>query len=230
MPTVTARLNSGAASRLVRELKRDMDAAARAELSARRQAATTATRITRESFTYKRPFNVPPRAGRESSQGKFTNALRWQVTAGPVGEVQFDVAAADARVPYWIIQEIGTGQSATLKRGGSANPRGRPQSGASYVRTVRSQRGRVISPNLAWASGPTGVYTPPGNRRDQQLYLISQLTGPRGGRVRRRRRPLYIGREIQGQHFVKRGGTEGFREYNDTVLAAARRAFTRKGA
>jgi hypothetical protein len=36
---------------------------------------------------------------------------------------------------------------------------------------------------------------------------------------------MVIKREIQGQHFVQKGGTTAFREYSTSVRAAARQAF-----
>lgn len=187
------------------------------ELAARQDAAKVATATTQGGFHYKRVADAPPRAGRRSTGGQFTSNLQWVVTGDAVA---FDQAAADSKVPYWIIQEIGTGKSATLKQGGQKNPRGRPRAGATYVKTVRSQRGRLIPSSLVFASGPGGQYTPPGAGGGQQLYLRSRIKG-----VPARRGPMVISREIEGQHFVREGSQAGFRQYRPTVLAAARRAF-----
>lgn len=200
-----------------------------AEQQARQGAARTATTATRSHFHYLRPANAPARPGRRSTGGRFTTFLQWQAqSAARGGGVAFDVAEADTRVPYWIIQEIGTGQRALIRRAGANNPVGRPRSGAQYVRTVKPQRGRQIPASLAFGTGPRGTFTPPGASRGQQLYLRSLLrrapTLPQGPR-----RGLFITREIRGQHFVQAGGEAGFREYRTSVLAAARRAFAGKG-
>ena len=88
---------------------------------------------------------------------------------------------------------------------------------------LRSQRGRRILSSLVFADAPGGAYTPPGARRSQQLFYRSQVTG-----APRRRRPIVIKREIQGQHFIQKGAQAGFRQYRQSVTAAARQAF-RKG-
>ena len=190
-----------------------------ADRTLRSTAADTATTVTRAHFKPKRPGGVPARAGRAAS-GQMLAGLRW-VTKPTTGMVAFDTAEADSKAPFWIIQEIGTGQSATLRQGGSANPVGRPAVGATYVRTVPTQIGRAIPRSLVWATGPGGTYSPAGAGSGQQLYLRAKVKGAPQGPGR----STFIGREIHGQHFVQRGGTEAFREYRSSVLAAARRAF-----
>jgi hypothetical protein len=227
MPQLTTQLIERTPGLLGRRLTERTQKLVQAEQDARKVAAGVATQTTRNSFRYLRPANAPKRPGRESTGGQFRDELRWVARSGPDAPVEFDIRAADSKVPYWIIQEIGTGESATLRRGGAANPVGRPASGATYVRTVRSQRGRLISIGLAFASGPRGVYSPPSAAHGQQLYLRSKLTG-RFGRMRGVDQ-LVITKEIKGQHFVQKGGQEGFREYRTSVLAAARRAFDGRG-
>jgi hypothetical protein len=191
---------------------------------AKELGARAATTTTRNSFHYRREI-IPPRAGRSSTGGQMKQNLRWTVRNDAV---EFDIQEADERVPHWIIQEIGTGERATLFKFNEDNPIGRPKKGATYIRTVKSQRGRRISGGLVFASG--GRYTPPGARRDQQLHWASQVLGVphRSGTVpfpARQAARIRISREIEGQHFVKKGGEQGFREYRESVLAAARQAF-----
>lgn len=231
MVQLTARVRAGSIDRLRHEVGQAGAAVATAEERARKQAAAVATRVTRETWHYKRPGHiVPDRTNRESTGGNFAQALQWKAS-GNLPEVAFDLSTANHRAQYWIIQELGTGESAVLKRAGASNPRGRPRTGSNYVVTIPKQRGRLISSALGWADEVGGTLTAPGAAHDQQLYLVRQLVGPRGGKPRRnRKRKLYISHEITGQHMVRTGGREGFRQYNDQVLAAARRAFTRKGA
>lgn len=229
MLQLTAQLAMKDAQLLGRAMTRRIAKIVDAEKAASRAAAAEATTITRASFRYKRPANVPPRAGRPSTGGQFREFLRWTAQeTSPDGGVAFDMREADRRIPYWIILEIGTGHSATLRSGGAANPAGRPRAGASYVRTVPAQRGRAIPSSLVWASGPRGTYTPPGANRNQQLYLRSQVKGAPVW-VRHARRQMYITREIEPQNFVRKGGQEGFRQYRTSVLAAARRTFAGRG-
>lgn len=234
---MTARLNQGAFAAVLDDLNKRYREMATAEMAARKKAATVATRVTRDSFRYTgRPVDVPERQGRKSTHGQLANHLHWNATSGIGGGVEFDVIGADHAAWYWIILEIGSGERAVLRRGGDPNPRGRPHANASFVRSVKSQRGRLISIGLGFASGPGGVYTPPGGQRDQQLYLRSQLVNRSAhaalsGAAPRQRGidQLVIKHEIHGQHFVKKGGTTAFREYSNTVLAAARRAFDGRG-
>ncbi len=209
-------------------IRRAMKVLAEGEQRARKDAAQIATQTSRSNFRYLRPANAPKRPGRPSTGGKFADALKWEAKPGPTGMVEFDLAHIDKRVRYWIILEIGTGQSATMRRADKPNPRGRPSAGATYVRTVKSQVGRRISPNLAFGTGPRGTYTPFGAATGQQLYLRRQLKKAPVG-PRRAQNGVYISREVIGQHFVQKGGREGFRAYRTSVRAAARRAFAGRG-
>jgi len=203
-------------------LNRRLKALLDADKAAKQMAARAATASTRANFRYRRDV-IAPRPGRSSTGGHMKQHLVWTVRND---RVEFDVAQADSQVPHWIIHEIGTGQRATIRQAGVDNPVGRPKSGASYIRTVKSQRGRRISGGLVFATG--GRWSPPGARRDEQLHWASRVLGvphhnaanPRGQAA-----SIRIRREIAGQHFVKTGGEHGFREYQQSVLAAARQAF-----
>ena len=195
------------------------------EQGASRIAAEIATATTRAAWHYKRPASAPARPGRNHAGGHFVQELTWRVRND---EVEFDLITADRNARYWDIQEIGTGRGAVLRRGGSQNPQGRPQKGANYVRTIKSQVGRRIATSLVFATGPGGQYSRPGSRHGEQLFL-RRLTknAPIGPGTAAR--AMYITREIQGQHFVRTGGQAGFQEYRTSVLAAARRAFVGQG-
>lgn len=191
----------------------------RANNAALAQAAQTATRVSRDGFKYKRDI-VPARPGRSSTGGQMRNALKWTVKDGGV---EFDVAHADAEAPHWIIQEIGTGHNAVLRKPDTANPVGRPKAGATYTRRVPSQIGRRLPGGLVFASG--GVYSPTGSATHEQIHLVSTVTARGGGRVPRGIPAIKIRREIEPQHMVREGGTAGSRQYRTSVLAAARQAF-----
>jgi len=197
-----------------------------AEQRAKQMAARAATTSTRANFRYRREA-IEPRRGRSSTGGRMKQHLEWTVRND---RVEFDIDKADTMVRHWIIHEIGTGQRATIRKAAEANPLGRPKKGATYIRTVKSQRGRRISGGLVFATG--GRYSQPGARRDEQLHWASKVLGvPHWGRApgARQAASIRIRREIEGQGFVKKGGEHGFREYEQSVLAAARQAF-RKGS
>lgn len=190
--------------------------------NARRSAAQVATTTSRQAIGRTRPF-APPRRGRNHES--IERVLRW----GLVGRGNTDAGVGlnftelNKRSEHWIIQEIGTGQRATIKVADKPNPRGRPTAGATYVRTVKSQVGRRISSGLVFATGPAGNYSKPGSASGQQLYLRRQIKNvPFASRRDRSQPGIIIGREIPGQHFVQAGGREGFRHYRQSVLAAAR--------
>lgn len=220
MPRLTVTVTDRQGDTFGAAMARRLNALLAADQAARRAAAKTATAVSRDTWNSrpnKRPV-VQQRAGRESTGGQMASYVNWVPAQGGV---RLDMQELDAKAPHWIIQEIGTGSRATIKQGGQANPVGRPGKGATHVRTVRSQRGRIIR-GLVWAE--SGHYVPPGAGVGQNLYLASQVTG-----VPARRPNIRISREIQGQHFIKKGGEAGFRQYQSSVLAAARQAFRKSG-
>lgn len=194
---------------------------------ARAQSAATATQVSRSNVRRIRPL-APPRQGRYHG---LKEAIRW-APMGKLDNVGLALKELDAKFPPWLVQEIGTGERAIQRISGVANPQGRPAAGASYVKTVRSQRGRRISPAFVFATRG-GQYSPPGSATGQQLYLRSQVQGApvRYDPAARRSAPaIVIDREIRGQHFIQKGGEAGFREYRQSVLAAARSHLKKRGA
>lgn len=185
-----------------------------AEERAQKMAARAATSATRANFKYRREL-AQPRAGRSSTGGRMKQHLEWVVRNG---RVEFNLEEANRQAPHWIIQEIGTGGRATLKHANQPNPSGRPKKGATYVRTVPKQKGRVLKGGLVFASN--GRWSPTGSARDEQVHLASQVTGVPRGAPR-----IVISREIAAQSFVKKGAQLGFSEYRTSVLGAARQAF-----
>lgn len=194
-----------------------------AERSARTSAAQTATNATRQAATRTRP-QAPLRPGR-MSRG-LGRGLEWKAGSGEDSYVRFDIDKADRSARYWIVQEIGTGQRATIRQAlppddyKNRNPVGRPKKGANYVRTVKAQSGRRIHRGLAFGTGPAGRYTRPGAAKNQQIYIASDLQGTPMKMPR-----IVIRREIKGKGMVKKGAKAGFRQYREAVLTAARRAF-----
>lgn len=198
-------------------LQRRLQKLVAAEKAARLSAARVATQVTSSSFHRKRVV-APPRNTR-SGTGQGFSQLRWRVLQSGNG-VAFDIAAADRDARHWFIQEIGTGQRAVLRKGGATLPMGRPKNSATYSRSVKSQVGRRISNRFVFAT--EGRYSPPGSSQGEALVRVSSVTGAPG-----RRAGIRIGKEIEGQHFVREGGEIGFLEYRTQVFAAARQAFSK---
>lgn len=210
---------SGAASNAIGQRVRAFQ---KAERAAATQAAATATQVSRSHFRYLRPPAGAQRPGRESSGGRFPDYLRWKVNPN-TGQVELDLNNLETKASHWIILEIGTGKRAQMRVGGDTDGAGGSIGPRATLRTVKSQRGRRIHPSLVFADGPGGQYSPPGEERGQQLFARHRVIG-----APRQRLGIVIKREIEGQHFVKKGAEQGFREYRRSVLTAARQAF-RKG-
>lgn len=187
------------------------------------QAANTAQAASLSHLNRTRP-SAPPRPGRNAQSIEKT--LQWRTRNDGTG-VGLNMAQLNAVSPHWIIQEIGTGEKAVIRTGSTARPVGRPAEGASYVRTVASQRGRRISAGLVFANGPAGTWSRPGAATGQQLYLRKQIKGVPFTQ-NRSQAGIVIENEIKGQHFVQQGAAAGFRQYRESVLAVARQQF-RKG-
>lgn len=179
-------------------------------------AADAATQMSRDMsrrFSSNRPL-APARPGRPTTGGTFANFLQWQ--RGANGMIEFDLATLESAAPYWLILEIGTGQSAQI-----LNPSG--------TASVQSQRGRHIPWGLYWGDGPGAGPTRrmSGKKRlasgvgAQQLYVVSSL--PKGAQ-----RPGSAGiirREIKGKHYIQDGGRTGFTLLRDQIVADAQRTF-----
>lgn len=176
------------------------------------EAATRGSQTVFQTWLGKRPL-APPRSGRPSTEGLFANFIEWQ--RGADGYIRLDVGALEGEAPYWAIQEIGTAQEANiLDTNGSV--------------AVRSQYGRTIAMSLYWSDSPGG---PPGdasrNRAvNQQLYPVSSLpTGNAAATAMARRRTGTIRHEIEGKHYIRDGGKEGFSTLRDEILSDAKKTF-----
>lgn len=183
------------------------------EETAAATAASSESRVVFNRWLGERPV-APPRLGRPTTSGAFASYLEWKRDGK--GNIEFDVPGINSQAPYWLIQEIGTGQSARI-----TNPTGQV--------SVRSQRGRHIPMSLYWASGPGAATTRPtsGKQRQaggigfQQLYPISGVTGHSGAS----QRAGTIRREIKGKHYLRDGGREGFDVLRTQLFKHANKAF-----
>lgn len=215
---------SGDPAAVMREIYAKIDSFLGDVQTAQVQSAKTATTVTQRKAKRLRPI-APPRAGRHGT-GQMAKAAKWRPTK--TGQVQFNYLGMNKDQPHWIIQEIGTNARARVRSGGRPLPKGRPRKDATYVRTVKSQKGRIIRGHLVWARG--GRYIPPitGRVGNDQLFLRQTVQGV--PHVRGRNLPnIRIQREIKGQHFVREGGRAGFREFRGSVLTAARQQLKRQG-
>jgi hypothetical protein len=192
-------------------------------------AARAATRKSRAMFTSGlsgRPL-APPRAGRPTTSGQFVSYINWTVARAAKGSVsttvQFDLHKLDAAAPYWLIQEIGTGNTANITSGVAGRQ-------VRYGGHVQSQVGRKISKYLMFAPGPgqrptrsggltKGKHGSSGGTGTDQLYTASALDMSQTFHNSAHR----IKREIRGKHYIQIGGAEGFRYFKSNVVTGTKR-------
>lgn len=185
-------------------------------------AAQTAQNTSRSSIRRVRPL-APPRRGRYHGLAK---AIEWNSRDG---EVRLNTSKLDTEFPPWRVQEIGTGKRA-VERSGKFDQRGRPSK--TMIKTVKSQKGRRISSGLVWAT-KDGKYAPPRRGVGGQQLHLRRLVAKTDSEtpVHNRNRAatgIVIEKEIEGQHFIQKGSTQGFQEYKKNVLAAARSQMRKK--
>jgi hypothetical protein len=217
MPTLTVQLqNSGA---LGPGLHQRLVAFDRAVRAAQQAAAIEATRASRAKVKRVRDL-APARAKRYHG---LADAIRWApLKDGGVGLASEELSQ---KFPPWLVQEIGTDQRAVQRIAGRPNPTGRPTAGASYVKTVKPQHGRRISNYYVFVTGG-GLYSKPRQGAHGEALVPRSLAKNAPVRfdsaTRRAAAGIVIQKEIEGQHFIRDGGRDGFREYRTSVLAAAR--------
>lgn len=182
------------------------------------QTATTRSRAQFRSRLSGRA-HVPARPDRPTTDGQFAQLIRWDRQAGRPGAmrgaasagdtfVAFQLEELEGRAPYWLIQEIGTGETATILDRGEN-------------RSVKAQRGRLISPNLVWAD-VAGNYDVPRAPMGQQLRTLKDV---KGLPMRMDLEEIRIKREIEGKHYIRAGGMQANREYRTTLLGLAESLF-----
>jgi len=221
---MTVVIRPGKNDSLGRDMHRRVAAFTAQVETARNTSAQIATQSSLSYIKRKRPV-APPRLGR--NQEHIKDVIKWRPVPSLPSGVGLNVTELNNRAKHWIIQEIGTGSRATVKVAGRPNPKGRPTVGSAYVKTVKSQVGRRVSNALVFATGPGGKWVKPKKgATNQQLYLRSNIK--KVPYTNNRSQPgIIIGKEIDGQHFVRLGGHTGFREYRRSVYAAARQQFRR---
>jgi hypothetical protein len=185
--------------------------------TASRNAAVKTQKHSQQRAKAVRP-PAPPRAGRASPPGALAKAINWKVDPSDKNFIILDVGALDSQVSWWRVQEIGTGKSATMRKGGQPNPRGQVAKGASYRVQVKSQKGRVLPGHLVFVSRAGNAQRFSDRSKKQALVPRAQAKKESTIPVRRR----VIRNEIEGKHFIRDGAREGFRDYRKEVLAAAR--------
>jgi hypothetical protein len=172
------------------------------------RAASMATGVSQETFRRRLVgrASVPDRMGRPTTQGGFAQSIQW--FADDDEYVRFERDVLENIAPYWLIQEIGTGEQANIVDEGRAV-------------TIKSQLGRQISRFLIWAEG--GQYSPVGTT-DQLMAYRDVRNAPYRQDLDNQR----IGREIEGKHYVQQGGRVANAVYRQSLLSLAQRTFSKQ--
>lgn len=200
--------DNGRLRRLIRDVGRFRAGNERA-LNRATQEATIRSRATFQSRLSNRP-HAPRREGRPTTGGNFAKIIRWDRERRADGTyVAFQLGELEARAPYWLIQEIGTGESATILDLGVG-------------RSVKSQRGRLISPTLTWADAQGNFDVARNGVRNQQLMSLRDV---KNVPLRPDFEQLRIKQEIEGKHYIREGGRHANAQYRASLLELARRMF-----
>jgi hypothetical protein len=153
-----------------------------------------------------------PKRGRKSTKGGFTKLIKWRKYKG---YVQFQRVSLEAAAPYWLVQEIGTGKDAVMYSG---------DDGGTSI-NIPSQQGRVIPGSLVWADAQGQYDTPRPGVRNQQLMSYKDVIG---APYKQDLEPMRIGREIEGKHYIQRGGSVANAAYQTSLLSLAQDLFGKK--
>lgn len=212
------------------EFIKRLDTLERATENAAKSAAAEAQRVSKDKAKAIRP-PAPPRPGRAQAPGALARAINWKAVGT---DVVLDRQALDKQVPWWVVQEIGTGNTATAQSGEDTDGpnrvgQGRPAkkntnvAGGKHFK-VKKQRGRLIPGTLAFGNAGGQWQAPKRGRRSDQLFPMSSLKGGPSGPGR----PLVIRNEIPPKRFIQTGAREGFRDYRNDVVAAARATLAKR--
>lgn len=183
------------------------------------QTATTRSRAQFRSSLSGRA-HAPARPDRPTTDGHFAQLIRWGRQDGRAGSmraassagdtyVAFQLEELEGRAPYWLIQEIGTGETATILDRGER-------------RSVRAQRGRKIPRTMVWADAAGNYEAPRGDLGNQQLMSYKDVVG---APLKMDLEPTRIRKEIEGKHYIQAGGRQANEEYRATLLGLANRLF-----
>jgi hypothetical protein len=185
--------------------------------TAARKAAIEADRISKRNAKGIRAPQAP-RPYRTSPPGALAKNIDWKVDPTDSAFVQLDTQRLDSVVRWWKVQEIGTGKSAVIRKGGKPNPQGRVPKGANYKIQIKSQKGRIIPGTLVFVARNGNAQR--FSDRSKRQALVERTHAKNATRFPIN--PVRIRNEIEGKHFIRDGAREGFRDYRNDVIAAAR--------
>lgn len=199
----------------LRDLKKRADEFAVEAEKHLKRAAQRATSASRSRFQTGRVGRhpVPSRVRRRSTMGAFARHIRWDVRKDDAeghSYVAFQKEELQGVAPYWLIQEIGTGNSATVLDTGER-------------KSVKSQIGRRIAPTLVWADVDQNYQVPSGTRTEQLMSYKDVKNVP----LMMDLEPQFIKREIQPKGYIREGGFRANAEYQANLLDLARRTFAK---
>lgn len=217
MATLQLQMNLINKSNYTKKYNARLDAFTDQVHQAARKAAAEADRVSKKKARAIRAPQ-PPRPFRTSPPGALAKNVDWKIDSNDKAFVELDVQRLNTNVPWWKVQEIGTGKNATMRKGGKPNPKGQVPKGADFKVQVKSQRGRVIPGSLVFISRSGNAV--PFSDRSKKQALVQRTLAKKANLFPTN--PVVIRNEIEGKHFIRDGAKEGFRDYKNDVLAAAR--------
>lgn len=194
-----------------------------------KESAEIATGVSRDTFkrrsTSRPHVQDSPGRNRPTTMGNFRRLIHWMHERHDgIDLVQFQLARLEQDAPYWLIQEIGTGESGRILDDSmddgfvyKGSHRSSGTGGGSGITSVKSQVGREISTYLAWGSA-SGRAPAPG-KQGQLHYYRDVENAPF------RDRAMVIGEEIQGKHYLRDGGRAGLANMSNNLMSLAQRTF-----
>jgi hypothetical protein len=189
-----------------------------------RGAADTATETARRQFGVNKRKSVPARRTRQTTNGNLREFIKFDYKPGRRGNISrvklntglLNSVASD----YWLVQEIGTGNSAQQ---GTVSVDGKV---TRKTITIPSQVGRRLPSRLQFTSGGR-FYAPTASRASDNIspYDGSEIQGARTQFAS----SIRIGREIGHRGFVQAGTRAGRKEYRARMRTEIYRLARKKG-
>lgn len=172
--------------------------------------ATTTSRATYAENLTQRP-HAPARASRFTTRGRLEEMIAWEAKGGLVS---FDRNALDTEAWYWIILEVGSGESAVVHT----------LAGNEDI-AIPSQIGRELPRGYYWgnADGSPAQY---GGLHNLFPYAEGASYHGYASTANEYGEQLVIHREIHPKHFVRDGGIAGLDFLREGLTAEFRRLFT----
>ena len=193
-----------------------LDRLVKANKSALNKAAFAATKASIAQFnaTKSNRPKVASRNKRQTTGGRFPTLLNWKRQSWKNEEyARFQRKPLDTQAGYWLIQEIGTGNTARILD-------------TNEVVKIPSQRGRKIKKAFQFADVGGGYQAPGAGRYGSDQ--IRNIRDIKDAPFRPDLTGIRIEREIEPKGFVQTGGRIGMQKYRQEIGSDFRTIFKKR--